>query len=65
MNKYNIPKNGCLHVGANLGSELEMYDEFGFLKVVWIEGYKPFYDELRKKIEGKENHFSFNLMECC
>jgi FkbM family methyltransferase len=62
LKKFNVPQDGCLHVGANIGSEFETYEEFGFKNVIWIEGYKPFYEELLKKIEGHPNHYPFNTM---
>ncbi len=60
--KYKIPKENCLHVGANIGSEIETYDTFGFNNIVWVEGYKPYFEELEKNISSKKNHYAFNIM---
>jgi FkbM family methyltransferase len=62
LKKFNVPQDGCLHVGANIGSEFEMYEEYGMKNVIWIEGYKPFYEELIKKVHGNSNHYPFNIM---
>lgn len=62
LKKYNVPNSGCLHVGANIGSELECYESFGFKQVVWIEGYTPFFDILIKNINNKPNHHALNYM---
>jgi len=62
LDNYNIPKKNCLHVGANIGSEIEIYEKYGFENVIWIEGYKPYFDILKKNIKDKENHHAFNVM---
>lgn len=62
LNKYNIPKKNCLHVGANIGSEIEIYEKYGFENVIWIEGYKPYFDILKRNIQDKKNHHAFNVM---
>lgn len=62
LDNYNISKSGCLHVGANIGSELECYERFGFKRVIWIEGYTPFYNILIKNINNKPNHHALNYM---
>jgi FkbM family methyltransferase len=60
--KYKVPKENCLHVGANIGTEIQVYEEYGFKNVVWIEGYEPYFETLKKNIAQKENHFAFNIM---
>lgn len=62
MTHFNVPKYGCLHVGANIGSEIDVYDEYGIMNVVWVEGYTPFYEELILKINNRSNHYAFNEM---
>ena len=62
LNKYEIPQEGCLHVGANIGTEIETYDNFSFKNIVWIEGYKPYFEELQRNIKNRKNHFAFNFM---
>ena len=62
LKRNKIPKSGCLHVGANYGSELDSYKTYGFENVVWIEGYKPFYEVLLKNIKNEKNHIALNYM---
>jgi len=62
LNKYKIPKENCLHVGANIGTEIETYDKYGFKNIVWIEGYQPYFETLQKNIGHRKNHFLLNTM---
>lgn len=62
LTEYEIPNDGCLHVGANIGTEIETYETYRFKNIVWIEGYKPYFEELEKNIKNRRNHFAFNFM---
>ncbi len=50
VTRYDIPRGGVLHLGANDGNEAEMYDRCGFEKVVWVEGFDGFYRALREHL---------------
>jgi FkbM family methyltransferase len=56
VEKYKIKRNIVLHVGGNVGQEIELYEGLGFDNIIWIEGWPPFADELEKKLKAKSNH---------
>jgi len=56
VEKFNINKGVLLHVGGNVGQELPVYQLLKFNKVIWVEGWPPFADELEEKIKGLDNH---------
>jgi FkbM family methyltransferase len=60
--RYDVPRGGCLHVGANFGQEADIYDELGFGHVVWVEGYEPYCAELSRKVANRSNHHIVNTM---
>ena len=55
VTKYNIPRTGVIHIGANEGQEAGIYDDLGFKDVLWIEGYAPFYKKLESMISNRPN----------
>lgn len=43
--------SGIIHVGANTGQEIPMYEKYG-LSVVWIEPIPEVFDELKNNLSG-------------
>ena len=62
IRKYDIPLSGIVHLGGNIGNESGLYHTCGFQKVIWIEGYTPFYLELVSNLESYPNQKAFNTM---
>jgi FkbM family methyltransferase len=62
VHRFDVPRHGCLHVGANFGQEADVYDELGFRHVVWVEGFMPYFQQLQGVIRGRANHRAVNLM---
>lgn len=56
VKKHKIKTSGVLHVGANFGQEAEIYDELGFEKIFWVEGYPEFVDKLKDNVGYRKNH---------
>jgi FkbM family methyltransferase len=49
--KYLKKIDGLIHVGANTGQEIALYQKHG-LSVVWIEPIPEIFDELQKNLSG-------------
>jgi FkbM family methyltransferase len=62
VQRFEVPTDGVLHVGANFGQEADEYDHLGFGTVVWVEGYAPYFKRLSKTIKGRPNHLAVELM---
>jgi FkbM family methyltransferase len=62
VRRFDVPREGCLHVGANFAQEADIYDELGFQRIVWVEGFMPYYERLMQVIRGRSNHSAVNLM---
>lgn len=43
--------NGIIHVGANTGQEIKLYDDYG-LSVVWIEPIPDIFEKLQANLAG-------------
>lgn len=55
--KYQIYPKNVLHVGAHLGEEVELYDNLGAERVVWVEANRSLADNLKviKYLWGFQN----------
>lgn len=62
VKRFQINNEIVIHVGANFGQEADTYDQLGFKKVVWIEGYPPFFEELQNVIRKRANHQSVEAL---
>jgi len=58
--KYNIKRNGIIHVGGYQAEEYETYIRLGFNNQIWIEGNKKYYDEIKNKLKNDKNCLVFN-----
>ena len=52
--KHQAAVRGVLHVGGHLGEEYPLYREAGAQKIVFFEPMPEFYDELTKRLKGRE-----------
>ncbi len=46
--------SGVVHVGANIGQEREIYNQFG-LNVIWIEPIPNVFEQLKNNLKGYNN----------
>lgn len=60
VRRYGVKPQGILHVGANVGEELQAYEKAGIPYVVWVEANKEIYDKLVSNINGKCGHIALN-----
>jgi FkbM family methyltransferase len=60
--RYDLPRSGVLHVGANDGSEAVEYDRCGFTHVVWIEGFPDFYQALMRRLAAFPRQSAHNVL---
>ena len=51
FSKYDLPRKGVIHVGAHAGSEVSVYKQIGFEKIVLIEANPALCSILRNKFE--------------
>jgi FkbM family methyltransferase len=61
MLKYGIEVTGLLHLGANKGQEALIYENSKIPKVIWVEGYQPYFDELVNHIQNLPNQTAYNF----
>jgi len=55
-NEHKVRPKGVIHVGANTGQELGMYNAMGVANVVWIEANPDIVPDLRKMVENQKGH---------
>jgi FkbM family methyltransferase len=60
----NIPRRGIIHVGADVGQEVEQYVEYGFDKIILIEANPKPYETLKAKFGCDGNVMLFNYAIC-
>lgn len=58
MDKFLKDISGVIHVGANIGQECKLYNQYG-LNVVWIEPIPRLFEELKGNISGYSNQLGF------
>jgi len=58
MEKFNIPKNGVVHLGGHVGEELPLYAALGFNNVVLVEPLPREFQIMQKNIDEYNNTFS-------
>jgi len=52
IKKYNIQRNGVIHVGAHIGCEIEYYNNLGFTKIVFFEPIKSTFNKLTEFVNS-------------
>lgn len=57
-----LPRDGVLHLGANDGAEAGAYHEYGFSRVLWVEGYPRFYDALVDRLKAFPEQGALNVL---
>ena len=45
-----------LHLGGNVGDETDEYAALGVDRVVWVEGYRPYFERLQAVTGHLPNH---------
>lgn len=58
--KYGIRPKGVLHVGANRGEEFPVYMELGIKKQIWVEAYKPVFEQLKNTVQSNPESICWN-----
>lgn len=58
MEKFNIPRNGVVHLGGHVGEELPLYAALGFHNVVMVEPLPREFKIMQKNIDEYNNTFS-------
>lgn len=57
-----IEKRGIIHIGAHEGQEASLYDEIGFLRVLWIEADPTIFKKLALNINQYPNQSAINCL---
>lgn len=61
LKKHSKEIEGIIHIGAHIGQELELYEQYKFNKIIFFEPQKDIFDVLVKNTNKYNNVSCFNL----
>ncbi len=60
--QFGIRAEGVLHLGAHDGAEAGIYQRCGFRRVIWVEGYPPFFEKLLLHLKQFPGQQAFQVL---